>query len=450
MTRLKLSLLLSFLCLVAFVENTKASLQEKIQFKVEKFVLDNGLTVLVHEDHTMPILSYQQWFRVGSSHERVGRTGLAHFFEHLMFKGTQKYPKGEIERIIQMNGGSNNAFTTEDHTGYYTNLPSDKLELIIDVESDRMRNLLFDQKEIDSEREVVKEERRMRLENSVYGSLFELIRETRFKTSPYRWPVIGYMQDLNATKLEELKAFYNTYYAPNNAIVVVAGAVSTSRVKELVKKYYGAIPKQVLPEYKPTPEANQLSPRTAKIEKDVQGVTTAIIYPTIATGQGDEFALDLLANALGTGTSSRLYKRLVYKNQLATSVSVSSSTNKLAGDFSIIVAFTPGANTQRGLSLIDSELKSIKETLLTPKEIEKLKNQVMLSYVKGLQTMAERASSLAANEIIYGDYTRLFSDFEKYEQVTAEDIKRVANNYILPMKRNLVQVLPKAQAGSIQ
>jgi zinc protease len=430
--------------------DSQASVKEKIQFKVEKFTLSNGLTVLVHEDHSMPLLSYQQWFRVGSSYERPGRTGLAHFFEHLMFKGTTKYPKGTIEKVIQMNGGSNNAFTTEDMTGYYTNLPSDKLELIIDIESDRMRNLIFDPKEIDSEREVVKEERRMRFENSVYGSLYELVRETRYKTSPYRWPVIGSMADLNATKLDELKAFYEAYYAPNNTVVVVAGAVKTEKVKELVQKYYGPIKAQTLPEFKPTAEATQYSQRSAQLTRDVQSTTYAIVYPTIPTGHADESALDLVANALGAGSSSRLYKRLVYKNQLATSVSVSHDSKKLSGELSIYVALAPGADFERSLALVNTELAQIKRTLMSDRELQKLKNMVMLSYVKGLQTIAARAHSLASNEIFFSDYRRLFESFDKYEKVTAADIQRVANTYIAPAKRSLIQLRPKDQSGSVQ
>ncbi|MCB0350950.1 MAG: insulinase family protein [Bdellovibrionales bacterium] len=427
-----------------------SSVNQSVQFEVEKFQLDNGLTVLVHVDRSMPIISYQQWFRVGSSNEKPGRTGLAHFFEHLMFKGTKKYPKGEIDKIIQMNGGSNNAFTTEDYTGYYTNLPSDKLELIIDVESDRMRNLIFDEKEINSEREVVKEERRMRYENSVYGSLFLQIRNTLYKTSAYRWPVIGYMKDLNATNLAELKEFYNTYYAPNNAVVVVAGDVSVSEVKKLMKKYYGGIPRQTLPDLKLTPETEQRAARYSKLEKDVQGVTLAIVYPGVPVGHPDAHALDLMTSALGAGSSSRMYKRLVYKNQLATDVSMSNSNDKLSGEISTYVSLKPGVTANAAQALVNSEIAKIKSDLVSPDELQKLKNQIKLGYVKGLQTMASRARALALNEVYFNDYKVLFEDLEKYEKITAEDIQRVAKTYLVPGKKNVVQISPKSVAGVTQ
>lgn len=416
---------------------------QKIHFSVEKFQLKNGLTVLVHENHSMPIISYQQWFRVGSSHEKPGRTGLAHFFEHLMFKGTQKYPKGEIDRIIQMNGGSHNAFTTEDYTGYYTNLPSDKLELIVDVESDRMRKLLFDESEINKEREVVKEERRMRLENSVYGSLFEQIRHTIYKTSPYRWPVIGYMSDLNAAKIDELKEFYKSYYAPNNAVVVIAGDVRVSQVKKLIEKYYGSLQAQPITELQFVSEAEQKAPRVSKLEKDVQSVTLAIVYPGVRAGHPDAYALDLLASAMGAGTSSRLFKRLVYTNQLATQVMMSSQNSKLAGEISVYVSLKPGADVQRAISLINEDVLRMKRDIMADVELKKLKNQIKLGYVQGLQTMASRARALAQNEILFSDYRKLFDDLEKYETVTAEDIRRVSNEYLIPSKQSIVQIVPK-------
>ncbi|OFZ12428.1 MAG: hypothetical protein A2Z20_06690, partial [Bdellovibrionales bacterium RBG_16_40_8] len=333
------------------------------------------------------------------------------------------------------------------YTGYYTNLPSDKLELIIDIESDRMRNLLFDISEIDSEREVVKEERRMRYDNSVYGSLFELITTTIYKTSSYRWPVIGYMADLNDTKIDELKSFYYSYYAPNNAVVVIAGDVTISQAKKLIEKYYEPIFRQDLPQIKLESETEQKSTRTARLEKDVQSVTLAVVYPGVKVDHSDVYALDLLASAMGSGSSSRLYKRIVYNNELATSVSMSSHNSNLSGELSFYASLKPNVSVHRVLSLLDDELKKIKTILVAEKELEKLKNQVELSYIRGLQTMSSRAQALALNEIIFGDYRKLFEDIDKYEAVTAEDIRRVANTYIIPSKKNIVQIVPKKGSG---
>ena len=227
--------------LLAASMTASASLVKKINFPVEKIKLKNGMTVLLHQDRSIPMISFHQWYRVGSRHEKPGRTGLAHFFEHLMFKGTKKISRDQLEVLIQANGGSNNAFTSRDYTGYYVDFPSGQLELAMQIESDRMRNLIFDMAAIQSEREVVKEERRMRVEDSVDGSIMEATYSTVFKAHPYRWPVIGYMADLNAATIEDLKEFYRAYYAPNNTVLVVAGDFELSKAKSLVNKYYGSI-----------------------------------------------------------------------------------------------------------------------------------------------------------------------------------------------------------------
>jgi zinc protease len=439
-----MAIIFSFLIVSMLHLSYAQSAAKALEFKIEKFVLANGLTVIVHEDSSIPLLSYQQWFRVGSAHEQVGRTGFAHFFEHLVFKGTNKYPGDVYESLLQKNGGDNNAFTTRDYTGYYTNLPSDKLELIIDIESDRMRNLLFDQKEIDSEREVVKEERRMRYENSIFGSLYLGLVNTMYKTGPYSWPTIGSMKDLNAAKLTEFKSFYDQYYVPNNAVVVIAGDVKKSQVKSLIEKYYGQIPARDLPEFKPVAEAEQRAPRQLKIYKDVQAETIAIGYPTPNVFSDDTYALEFLSMALGGGASSRLYKNIVYKNQLATSVSASLDSKKLAGDLSIFISMKPGQTSSRSIQLVMTEIQRMQNELLTEAELAKLRNMVKLWYLNGLKTVSSRANQLAEAETVFGDYNRVFTNIDKYNSVTAEDIRRVAQKYMLSEKRTLVVIAPKA------
>ncbi len=425
-------------------------ISEQIKFKVEKYKMANGLTVLIHEDHKMPLLSYQQWFRVGSSHERPTRTGLAHFFEHLMFKGTKKYPEGEIDRLIQKNGGNFNAFTTEDYTGYYTNLPSSQLNLVMDIESDRMRNLILDETSINSEREVVKEERRLRYENSVTGSLWELFRSTMYKTNTYRWPVIGYMADLNATKIDEFREFYNLNYAPNDAVVVIAGDVKTDEVKQLMEKFYGAIPAKVLPPFNPAPEVEQKAPRTAVLERDVQGVTLIVAYPGVKADDPDSYALSMLSEIMSSGASSRLYKDLVYKNQLATQVSMGSENNLLAGEITFFIGFKPNADVPKGLSLLQQEIDRLKTELVTSEEIEKVRNAILLGTIKGLQTVSSKAHSMAYNEITHNDYSYLFTSLDKMSQVTAEQIRDAAKKYFVADKLNIVKVVPKAASGVVR
>jgi zinc protease len=417
--------------------------QIRQNLKVEKYQLKNGLTVLLHKDDSVPVIAFHQWFRVGSANEKVGRTGLAHFFEHLMFKGTNKYPGKDYEHIVSANGGANNAFTTRDYTGFYTFLPSDKLELVIDIESDRMRNLLFDQKEINSEREVVKEERRMRYENDIFGAMNELLYTTIYKTSQYRWPVIGYMTDLNATSIDELKKFYNTYYAPNNAVVVIAGSFDIAKAKKLIDKYYGGLQSQSIPELKFVAEAPQRAPRQAHLQKDVQGVSASLVYPSEPAGNVNNYALDLASNILGEGPSSRLYKKLVYQDQLATGVAVYNQNEQRAGHLQVSLNLKPGVSLAKVTPIVDREIAKLSNEEVTATELQKVKNQVMMSYVGGLKTIGGKARALAMNEVFFGDYQMLFYDLGRYNAVTTADIQKVARQYFVAQKMTTISVDPK-------
>ncbi|NQY99711.1 MAG: insulinase family protein [Bdellovibrionales bacterium] len=425
--------------------NVPENFGELIKFEVKKETLPNGLTVIVHEDHSVPVMAFHQWFRVGSRDETPGRTGLAHFFEHLMFKGTKKYKGDDFDRLIQANGGVNNAFTTKDYTGYYFKLPPDKLELAIDIESDRMRNLVFDPKEIKSEREVVKEERRFRVDNSVMGFLWQQIFSTVFKVHPYRWPVIGYMRDLNAATIDDLKDFYKVHYSPNNAVVVIAGDIDADRAMRLVKKYYGNIPAQKLPGKKGEDEPGQKGQRNATFKKDVQSATMAIVYKGPKAGEKDAYTLDIAANILGTGDSSRLVKRLVYGTQLMSRVSAFNYTPKEPGIFQVSGAMRPGQNRERAEKIIFSELYKLRTKPVSEKELQKAKNQIMADYVSGLKTVHGKANAIAINEILFGDYKMLFKDLEMYQSVTVEDVQKAAEQYLKPAQRSVLRVLPKTK-----
>ena len=421
----------------------RSSLVEDIRFKVEKFQLDNGLTVILHEDHSAPIYSYHQWFRVGSRHEDPRRTGLAHFFEHLMFKGTDKYPGKKWERIIQANGGSNNAFTSRDYTGYYEDMPSGTLELIIDIESDRMRKLNMKQDEINSEREVVKEERRFRVENSIIGAMYEALFSTVFKVHNYRWPVIGSMTHLNATKREEFKAFYDQFYAPNNSVVVVVGAFDSSDAKKWIKKYYGDYKKSEIPAETSKKEPVQRGQRSVTLRRAVQSPTVMVGFQAPKAGHDDAYAFDLLSNILSNGNSSRLYNRLVYREQRATSISSWAYTAQEAGIFNITSELKPGQDVDRSLMSIYGEVYKLRNGLVSEAELEKAKNQVMTDTVNQLRTVSGKARALAAAEIIYGDYSAVFTDLDKYNKVTREQIQNVAKSYLKPEQRSVIRMLPK-------
>lgn len=417
----------------------------KISLPVTKFVLDNGLTVLLLEDHAVPMVSYHTWYRVGSRDESPGVTGAAHMLEHMMFKGAKKYDGKSFDRIFHENGITNNAFTTNDYTGFYENLPSSKLELVMDMEVDRMSSLLISPEDLKSEKEVVKEERRWRVDNNPMGLLRELMMGTLFKVHPYKWPVIGYMKDIEAYDSDKLRYFYNTFYVPNNAVLVVVGDFKTSTVKSLIEKYYGKLPSRPLPERKYPIEPLQKVQQNATLRKDVQNTSFVVAYQSPKQGDPDMYALDLAANILGNGSSSRLYKRLVYQKQVATSAYSYNYSMKDQGMFAVGVNMKPGLGSAEALDLVYNEIWKLRNQKVTPQELEKAKTQVMKDLVDSLKTMDGKARALAVNEIVNGTYETLFTDLEKYQAVTADDIKRVADKFTQQTQRSIVTLEPKVK-----
>jgi zinc protease len=412
----------------------------QIRFPVEKYTLPNGLTVLLTEDHSVPLVSYHTWFRVGSKDEEPGYTGIAHLFEHMMFKGAKRYSDEQFDRVLQANGASNNAFTTYDFTGYYEDLPSSKLELVIDIESDRMQSLQVTEEHLKSERDVVKEERRFRVDNNPSGILRETLYGVAYRVHPYRWPVIGYMADLTNINLQKSIEFYRQNYAPNNAVIVVSGDFNSADAKKLIEKYYGAIPRQDINRRVRPPEPAVGASRSQTVYRDVQNTMFAIAYHAPKAGDDDGYALDLLANILARGASSRLYKRLVYKAQIATSVNAFNYSKMDSGLFEIHVSMKPRQDSGSAQRAIYGEVFRTRNVLVTDAELEMAKNQTMKDYVDGLKTAHGRAEQLMTNEILFGDYTRLFSDLDRYNRVTAEQIRSAAKKYLSPEK-SIVAIL---------
>ena len=431
------------------VSDVNKSLADQIRFKVTKYQLKNGLTVLLHEDHSAPLISYHQWFRVGSKNEQVGRTGLAHFFEHLMFKGTKTVSAQQFEALIRGNGGYNNAFTSKDYTGYFEDMPSGTLGTIAKIEADRMRNLVLRESEIISEREVVKEERRMRVEDSVMGSLNEAIFKSIFRVHPYRWPIVGYMRDLNAASMDDLREFYRVHYAPNNAVLVITGDFDTDEAKAIILKEYGAIPSQKLPVLKIAKEPKQTQPKLVTIRKNVQSATVAVVFKVPKAGERETYVLDLLSNILGEGTSSRLHRRVVYRNQTGNSVSVSNYSPMEAGIFQVTAAVKAGVDENSVLKAVYSEIYKVRKRLVSEKELQKAKNQIMKGYVDSLGTISGKARGLAINEIFFGDYEELFKDLDKFQSVTREEVKSAAEKYLQPSARSVIKVLPKIKVEGV-
>ncbi len=437
---------LLFSVLVARADDSTLDFKSQIQLKVEKYKLQNGLTILLHEDHSAPLVSFHTWFKVGSKNEEPGFTGMAHLFEHLMFKGAKRYSGEQLESVLQSNGGVNNAFTTHDYTAYFIELPSSKLELALDMESDRMQFLQVNAANLKSEREVVKEERRFRVDDSPMGSLMEAIYATAYRVHPYRWPVIGFMEDLDNISLEKCMDFYRAHYAPNNAVLVLAGDFKSDQVKPLIEKYYGAIPSQTIVERARPSEPVQVSARSQVISKQVESHTMAMVYHTPKAGSPQVYALDLLANILGRGTSSRLYRRLVYKDQLASLVSVSNSTNQEGGLFEVVVKLKAKADFERTKRATLGEIWKPRNWLVTQQELNAAKKQIMKTSVDSLKTLNGRAESLALNEVLFGDYNQLFEDLDRYNRVTAEEVRSVASRYLAVEHGSFVTMKPAPQA----
>lgn len=426
--------------LIGEIVNAEAPV--KIQIPVEKFQLENGLTVLLQPDRRIPAVSLQQWFRVGSKDEWEGRTGLAHFFEHMMFKGTDKYPQDTWGKFLNSKGADTNAFTSNDYTGYYINAPSEQLELLLDIESDRMRNLKLDPKDVNSEREVVKEERRMRYDDSIEGGMREKMAEVMFKRLPYKWLPIGFMRDLNAASMDDLHSFYKSFYSPNNAVLVIAGDIDVDRTKRLVEKYYGKLPREEIKRPKIKKEPVQTEVRRASISRVAQAPVLAVGYLLPDIMHDDHYALDLLSNIMGQGQSSRLYRKLVYQTELATSVYAWSWGQVLAGQFAIGASLKPGASPERVLSIAEKEVEKLRHQEVSTRELDKARNMFLKDYVDGLKRISGKARLLAQYEIIFGDYTRIYKDVEEYMKVTPADVLRVAKNYLSPEKRSIVVVNP--------
>ena len=421
-----------------------------LRFDVEKYQLPNGLTVLLHEDHSVPLVSYHTWFRVGSKDEEVGYTGIAHLFEHMMFKGTKKYSNKDYERTLRENGASNNAFTSRDYTGYYVNGPSHKLEQFMDLEADRIENLSLTQSNLDSEREVVKEERRYRVENRIMGLLFEKVNDLVYKAHSYRWPVIGYMKDLERITVEKAQEFYKTFYSPNNAILVIAGDFNSSKVKKLVEKYYGHMKPQEIKRQKTIPEPPQREMRSETFYRDIQNDYLSISYLVPSALSPEIAPVELASNIIGTGNSSRLHSKLVYKRQIATSAVSYVMSNKDSSVFQIMVSLKPQKTKEasdrilkEAKDIIFGEMQSLRLKEVKVDEVSKAQNQIAKSFVDSLKTIDGRAYSLAANETVVGSYEKLFTDLENYMRVKPNDVKKVSEKYFNMTQASVVVARPQ-------
>jgi zinc protease len=430
---------------VAFPPGTVAA-ADAPRLDVLEATLDNGLRVLVLEDHRSPVVSVQVWYRVGSRNERPGATGLAHFLEHMMFKGTPTHGKGEFARVVEQSGGRDNAFTTPDVTSYFVDIAADKVDMVLGLEADRMRHLLLDPKEIDSERQVVMEERRTRTEDDPDGLISEEMNSLAFKAHSYRWPTIGWMEDIKRINPAELRAFYDTYYRPNNAIVVVVGDVKAPAIVERVRRLFGPIPRGPEPAPVTAAEPPQIDERRLVVRKaGAQAPLVDLAWHVPDHRSPDAPALDLLSTILSEGRASRLYRKLVYEG-LALGAGGDYPYFSLDPNlFSFYATALPGKSPEVLEQALLAEIEVLKNEPVPEEELERAKNQIEAGFVWRQDSVHSRAATLARFELL-GSWRLGVQFVPRIRAVTAADLTRVARAYFATDKKNVGILLPAEEA----
>lgn len=432
-----------FLLMLITVGSWELRSQNKIAFT--EFDLDNGLHVILHQDASTPIVAVSVMYHVGSKNENPEMTGFAHFFEHLLFEGSENIGRGEYFKTIQAAGGTLNANTSNDRTYYYQVLPSNQLALGLYMESERMLHAKIDSIGIETQREVVKEERRQRMDNTPYGSVVEETMKRAYIEHPYKWPVIGSMEHLNAAKNEDFIAFYETFYVPNNAVLSIAGDIDIEETKTLVKKYFNEIPKGT----KEIPRPTIVEPKQEQEVRDtvfdnIQLPAVIQAYHIPAQGTKDFYAVSMLAQLLSQGKSSRLYKALVDEQQKALFVGAFPFPLEDPG---VTLAFgitNMGTSPKDLEAAMEVEYDRVKNELISEKEFQKLRNQIETDFVNSNARVAGIAESLANYYMYFGDANLINTEIERYRQVTREDIRRVANEYFTKDNRVVLYYLPKS------
>ncbi|HEX5732509.1 MAG TPA: pitrilysin family protein [Blastocatellia bacterium] len=416
-------------------------------FDVKTHTLKNGMKVLVQEDRTIPNIALYIFYRIGARNERPGTTGLSHFFEHMMFNGAKKYGPGKFDTTMEAAGGSNNAYTSRDVTVYQDWFPRSALDLIFDLEADRIQNLDLNEKVVGTERGVVASERRTSVDANNFGVLNEQLWATAFSAHPYQWPVVGWMVDITNWSMDDLKKHFEMGYSPSNATMVVVGDVSADEIFKLAQKYIEPIPAHAPPPKVTTVEPEQLGERRVTVRKFAQLPIIMMGYKVPEASNPDYYALQVLQTILFTGQSSRMYQRLVDKDQLALFVQGGSSFSFDPTLFSITTQPKAGIAPDAVERAIYEEFDKVKNALVTDQEIEKAKNILLANFYRQMKTINGKANALGSYEVFFGDYNKLFTAADEYKKVTREDVKRVAAKYFSDKNRTVATLIPEqAQA----
>ena len=432
----------SFLLVSLFLMTVTLAKSQTIQF--EKYTLPNGLKIILHEDHSAPVVAVTALYHVGSKNEDTARTGFAHFFEHLLFEGSNNIKRGEFDKYVTNAGGALNANTSQDRTFYYELLPSNQVDLGLWLESERMMHAKIEQIGVNTQREVVKEEKRQRVDNRPYGSFLNEILVRAYKVHPYKWSPIGSMDHLNAAKLEEFIQFYKTYYVPNNCVLSIAGDINIPELKKKIEAYFGPIAKGTLPMNRPSIIEPPLGGEVRdNVYDNIQ--LPAILHAYRAPKQGGEeyYAFNLLSTILSGGASSRMNKTLVDSKQLAVAAQSVPFFNEDDGLFIALTIANMGVKVETLEASMDSVVNELKLGLVGEREFQKVKNQITTALVDSKATMAGIAESLANNEVYFGDANLINTELEKYNKVTREDVLKVAKKYLNKENRVALHYLPK-------
>ena len=421
------------------------------QIKFDEYTLPNGLHVILHQDNSAPVVTTGVMYHVGSKDEQVGKTGFAHFFEHLLFEGTENIKRGEWFKIVSSHGGSNNANTTTDRTYYYETFPSNNLELGLWMESDRLRQPVINQIGVDTQKEVVKEEKRSRLDNQPYGrfSYGEAINPHVFKKHPYRWSVIGSFEDLSNAKLADFKHFSQTFYVPNNAVLVVAGDFRTDEAKKLIEKYFGVIPKGkdvVKTVVKEDPITKEI--RATEYDSNIQIPLLAINYRTADNKSKDAYALEMLSNYLTGGKSSVLYKKYVDEKKEALQIFAFNRQMEDYGIYSIGVLPQGDVPLDKLENDLQQDIEKVQTNLISEEDYQKILNTIENDFVASKSGVQNIAHALADAYMLGGNTNNINEELKIYQSVSREDIRNVAKKYLNKNQRVIVNYLPESKKAA--
>lgn len=417
----------------------------------ESFTLENGLRVIVHEDHSTPVVAVNVWYDVGSAHEPPGRSGFAHLFEHMLFQETEHLEKGEFRRIVRGAGGTYNGTTNQDRTAYFETLPSNRLNLSFWLHAERMNRLRVTQENFEREREVVKEERRLRIENQPYGLAFLTLDTLAADWPPYEHTVIGSMADLDAATVDDVRSFYQRFYVPNNAAVIVAGDVTVDGVREMAEEYFGEIPRgPAPPELPPVPATPRTDGERRLTLEDPLANTPAYLagFNIPPHRHADSYPLQLLSSIFSQGESSRLHRRLVKQEQAALFVISQLDSRVGPGIFFFAAIPNQEVEIERIEALVNEELEKLRSNGVTERELQKAKNQLRASQIRGRESVFQKAQALQHYRLYHGDVDAIRDDLDRYMAVTRDDIRRVASEYLSPTNRTVVLAVPAGAAAT--